>query len=101
MKLRKYIVTVWDSLTGETSNHEVRVEPTTSVELLDLLHQYVCVMTGEDPITWSQSGHTSYQSGGNSGSPVAGAAVFRNARHQISTVMFREVATVNSTPGMR
>lgn len=97
--MRKYVVTIWDSLTGETSGHEVRIDPHPAVDLMASLHEYVCRTTGEDPAPWSMTA-LQYQSLGNSRFPVAGAAIFRNPRQQLSSVSFREVMTANSIPGV-
>lgn len=51
-------VTVWDSLTGETSAHHIKVGPDQNLsvfqydQLAQFAHESVCRETGENPDDW-------------------------------------------------
>ncbi len=53
-------VTVWDSVTGETSMHEIHTDRLLTIhntnELAQVAHMLVCKETGEDPASWGAIG---------------------------------------------
>jgi hypothetical protein len=51
--MKKFKISVWDSLTGEVSGHEVNLDPSIGLaHLADHLHSAVCEDTGETPEDW-------------------------------------------------
>ncbi len=56
----KFHVTIWDSMTGETSFHGIETETSIDMwscpeQVADTIHAAVCKEIGEDPADWARS----------------------------------------------
>lgn len=76
----KFAVTIWDSRTNETSQHEVviakpEVAMMSDIRFIATLHAGVCAQTEEDPAGWIQTGEFAIQI--DTGYPVSGASIWR------------------------